>query len=118
MLLDVPPRFMWGWGHNVSGYCGSMSIQTVGLYYGNYLSQDKVRGMTGGHDGRHEIMLGMRSCWAEFVVAVAPACIVVVNVDEVNHELNWFPVNSQTTPMRPGLGRTASHQRNANHDKP
>ena len=18
MLLDVPPRFMWGWGHNVS----------------------------------------------------------------------------------------------------
>jgi hypothetical protein len=62
MLLDVPPRFMWGWGHNVSGYCGSMSIQTVGLYYGNYLSQDKVRGMTGGHDGRHEIMLGSSAC--------------------------------------------------------
>ena len=53
--LDLPPRHMWGWSPpggrapaTASGYCGSMSLQTVGLYYGNWLSQDAVRGMSGG----------------------------------------------------------------------
>lgn len=64
MLLDVPPRFMWGWGPGVSGYCGSMTIQTMALYYGSYLSQDSVRGATGGHDGTHEIELGRGGCCA------------------------------------------------------
>ena len=63
-ILDVPPRFMWGWGPGVSGYCGSMSIQTMGIYYGSYISQDHVRGMSGGHDGTHEILLGRGGCCA------------------------------------------------------
>ena len=63
-LLAIPPRFMWGWGPGVSGYCGSMTIQSIALYYGSYLSQDRVRGTTGGHDGKHEIMLGHGGCCA------------------------------------------------------
>ena len=67
-MLAIPPRKMWGWGPNVSGYCGSMSIQTVALYFGNYLSQDKVRGATGGHDASHEIMLGRSRCCSAFSI--------------------------------------------------
>ena len=63
-LLDIPPRFMWGWGPNVSGYCGSMTIQSIAIYYGSYVSQDRVRGLSGGHDGKHEVMLGRGGCCA------------------------------------------------------
>jgi hypothetical protein len=61
-LLDVPPRYMWGWGPGVSGYCGSMTIQTTLLYFGSYASQDRVRGQTGGRSGAHEIVLGRSGC--------------------------------------------------------
>jgi len=54
----MPPRLMWGWGRRVSGYCGSASIQSVALYYGSWLTQDAVRGETGGHDGAHQLLLG------------------------------------------------------------
>ena len=57
-VLSLPPRLMWGWGPRVSGYCGSASIQTVALYYGNWLTQDAVRGVTGGHDGADQLLLG------------------------------------------------------------
>ncbi|CAE8604172.1 unnamed protein product [Polarella glacialis] len=53
---------MWGWGPGVSGYCGSMSIQTAGIYYGNWLSQDAVRGTSGGQDAAHEILLDLEGC--------------------------------------------------------
>ena len=48
--LPIPPRLMWGWGHAVSGYCGSASLQTAALYWGNWLTQDTVRGQTGAHE--------------------------------------------------------------------
>ena len=39
-ILDIPPRFMWGWGSSEdSGYCGSASTQTMGLFYGNWISE-------------------------------------------------------------------------------
>ena len=47
--LPLPPRQMWGWGtHRVTGaplhgYRGECSFQSVGLYYGNYVSQETVR---------------------------------------------------------------------------
>jgi hypothetical protein len=63
-LLDVPPRLMWGWGPHLSGYCGSMTIQTLGIYYGNYFSQDAVRRATGSTAGSHQIMLGNGGCCA------------------------------------------------------
>ena len=53
----------------MSGYCGSASLQTVALYYGNWLSQDAVRGTTGGHDGRHELLLGDGGCCASAAIA-------------------------------------------------
>ena len=65
-ILDLPPRYMWGWSPpggrapaTASGYCGSMSLQTVGLYYGNWLSQDAIRGTSGGHNGKHMLLIGV-----------------------------------------------------------
>ena len=39
-ILDIPSRFQWENGH---GYCGETSVQSIGLYYGAWLSQDLVR---------------------------------------------------------------------------
>jgi hypothetical protein len=27
LTLPLPPRYMWGWGPGLSGYCGEMSTQ-------------------------------------------------------------------------------------------
>ena len=37
--LDV----QWGWAPGVSGYCGETSIQSAGLFYGNWISSERVR---------------------------------------------------------------------------
>ena len=60
---------MWGWGRGTSGYCGSASLQTVALYYGNWLDQDAVRGATGGHDGAHQLLLTDGGCCSSVDVA-------------------------------------------------
>ena len=66
-VLDLPPRFMWGWSApgglappTASGYCGSASVQTTALYYGNWLTQDAIRETSGGHNGKHALLLGVR----------------------------------------------------------
>jgi hypothetical protein len=41
--LNVPPRFMWGWGKGLRGYCGEFSFQSFGILFGNYLSAENVR---------------------------------------------------------------------------
>jgi hypothetical protein len=33
----------WGWAPGVSGYCGETSIQSAGLYFGNWISSERVR---------------------------------------------------------------------------
>ena len=38
--LDIPPRHQWD---NYNGYCGECSIQQIGLYYGMYVSQYRIR---------------------------------------------------------------------------
>ncbi len=43
VILDIPPRRMWGWGGTWSGYCGSMSFQMCGIYFGNLVSEEIVR---------------------------------------------------------------------------
>ena len=53
--LPLPPRFMWGWGPGLSGYCGSVSLQTSALFYGNWLTEDYIRGTSGGHTGDHQM---------------------------------------------------------------
>ena len=57
VLLDLPPRYMWGWGPKTSGYCGSASIQTMGLFFGNYWSQDQIRGTSGGTSSFYMLLL-------------------------------------------------------------
>lgn len=61
VMLDLPPRYMWGWSPPewASGYCGSMSLQTIGLYFGNWITEDAARGSNGGHDAKHALLIGM-----------------------------------------------------------
>jgi len=49
-LLNIPGRLQWD---NANGYCGETSIQMIGLYYGNYISQDFCRNVAGG-----EVLIG------------------------------------------------------------
>ena len=49
--MDIPGRSQW---NNADGYCGEMSIQMIGLYYGNYISEDIVRTVAGG-----ELLVGV-----------------------------------------------------------
>jgi len=60
VLLNIPPRRMWGWSGNVDGYCGETSIQSMGLYYGNYVSQELVRYA----DGNSELLVGINDAKA------------------------------------------------------
>ncbi|MFW6221818.1 MAG: T9SS type A sorting domain-containing protein [Fibrobacterota bacterium] len=45
--LNIAPRRQWT---NSNGYCGSCCIQMTALYYGNYVSQDKVRKCVGDNE--------------------------------------------------------------------
>jgi hypothetical protein len=58
--LNIPPRRMWGWSGNVDGYCGETSVQSMGLYYGNYVSQELVRYA----DGNSELLVGINDAKA------------------------------------------------------
>jgi hypothetical protein len=48
--LDIPPRDQWT---NGDGYCGETSIQSIGLFYGAWISQQLLRTLAGG-----ELLLG------------------------------------------------------------
>lgn len=48
--MNLPGRQQWG---NRDGYCGSMSIQSAALYYGNWISQDMVRHSVGNKEILH-----------------------------------------------------------------
>ena len=58
--LELPARYMWGWGRGdlSGGFCGSVTIQTAGLYYGNWLTEYAVRGTSGGYDFQHQLLIG------------------------------------------------------------
>jgi hypothetical protein len=43
--INIPGRLQWD---NSNGYCGETSIQMIGLYYGNYISQNISRTIAGG----------------------------------------------------------------------
>ena len=57
--LELPARYMWGWGPGdlSGGFCGSVTIQTAGLYYGNWLTEYAVRGTSGGYDFQHQLLI-------------------------------------------------------------
>ena len=46
-LLPIPPRYMWGWGPNMPGYCGETSFQSIMLYYGSYVSTEWINRAAG-----------------------------------------------------------------------
>ena len=59
-LLNIQPRSMWGqvgttFNPNPQGYCGEASVQTAGLYYGNYVSQGIVWNAAGTNS---QLLLG------------------------------------------------------------
>ena len=43
MMLDAPPRSMWGQGEGTRGYCGETSFQTHGILFGNWISSEIAR---------------------------------------------------------------------------
>ncbi|CAF3730116.1 unnamed protein product [Rotaria sp. Silwood1] len=45
VLLDISPRFQWDHGN---GYCGEVSLQCIGLYYGAWISQGLIRDLNKG----------------------------------------------------------------------
>jgi hypothetical protein len=49
--LSIPPRQQW---ENANGYCGEMSIQSIALYDGAWISEQVVRTVAGG-----ELLLGV-----------------------------------------------------------
>jgi hypothetical protein len=53
VLLDIPPRLQWA---NGNGYCGETSIQSIGLFYGAWISQAVAREVAGG-----EVLLGVNA---------------------------------------------------------
>lgn len=55
VMLDVLPRYMWGWQPGVSGYCGETSFQSHGIFYGNWISSDVVR----SNADQSELLLGV-----------------------------------------------------------
>ena len=54
VLLDIPPRFQWGWRPTDKGYCGEASVQSAALQLGNWISQELVYRA----DGNSEFLLG------------------------------------------------------------
>ena len=56
LLLNIPPRYMWGWSETAElhGYCGETSFQSALLYYGNYVSAEHCRYA----DGNVELLIG------------------------------------------------------------
>ncbi len=44
-IINIPGRAQW---NSDSGYCGEESLQMIGLYYGNYISEIVTRTIAGG----------------------------------------------------------------------
>jgi hypothetical protein len=59
--IPVKPRRMWGWVGNVLGYCGETCTQSIGLYYGNYISQGIVNWACGGDVSGRTFLIGSTS---------------------------------------------------------
>jgi len=56
VVLDIPPRRMWGnaetnpiTGQALNGFCGETSFQMAGIYYGQYVTSEKIRQMSVGN---------------------------------------------------------------------
>ncbi|CAF3985144.1 unnamed protein product [Adineta steineri] len=45
ILLNIPPRLQWD---NGNGYCGETALQSIGLYYGAWISQKLIRDINKG----------------------------------------------------------------------
>ncbi|CAF1446889.1 unnamed protein product [Adineta steineri] len=45
VLLNIPPRLQWA---NDYGYCGETALQSIGLYYGAWISQKLIRDINKG----------------------------------------------------------------------
>jgi hypothetical protein len=88
--LNIPPRYMWGWGPGLSGYCGSFSTQSIGLYYGLWLSGEQLR--YAAQDGDTQVLVGSgsyQSIAAEFNLDITEWDYNVDN-PQISDYLNWI----------------------------
>lgn len=56
VALNITPRRMWGWGPGSNGFCGECCFQDALLFFGNYVSQERVRYA----DGNKELLVGVQ----------------------------------------------------------
>ena len=81
VLLNMPPRLMWGWSPpaptSASGFCGSVSLQTVAIYFGNWLTTNYIRGTSGGYDAKHSLLIGYEKDLSPGTTSTAHACRVL-----------------------------------------
>ena len=96
-MLDIPPRYMWGWSPpgppTASGYCGSASVQSTALYFGNWITQMAVRDTSGGHDAAHSILLGRDEDLPTSGTSVMHACA------ELKLDCSAWDYDAQPTPQ-------------------
>ena len=96
-MLDIPPRYMWGWSPpgppTASGYCGSASVQSTALYFGNWITQMAVRDTSGGHDAAHSILLGRDEDLPTPGTSVTHACA------ELKLDCSAWDYDAQPTPQ-------------------
>jgi len=59
-VLNVPPRYIWGWLLGVSGYCGETSFQSTLLLHGAWVSSELVRYAA----GNKELLIGVNDAKA------------------------------------------------------
>ena len=61
--LNLPARRQWGAEDpGVSGFCGSASLQTAALKFGNWYSQEMIRRTSGGVGSSNQLLLGDPNC--------------------------------------------------------
>ena len=62
--LDIPARVMLGTEDSSgdSSFSGSASLQSAALYFGNWFSQQLIRGTSGGVGTDNELLLGDTVC--------------------------------------------------------
>ena len=116
--LNLPARYMWGWGPNMHGFCGSMSIQTTNLYYGNYISQGLVRASV----GNKEILPGdnMEKAMVKLNMVFEPWPYNKVKAPQ--HKAHWKWVKSHLKNGVPIIGtvyeKTTGHDADYDHIVP
>eukprot|EP00672_Neobodo_designis_P019504 CAMPEP_0174839760 /NCGR_PEP_ID=MMETSP1114-20130205/8256_1 /TAXON_ID=312471 /ORGANISM="Neobodo designis, Strain CCAP 1951/1" /LENGTH=469 /DNA_ID=CAMNT_0016073887 /DNA_START=54 /DNA_END=1463 /DNA_ORIENTATION=+ len=110
--LNVPPRYMWGWGPGYAGYCGSFSTQSIGLYFGLWISAEFIRYAA----NTSEVLLGLGHY--NMIADVFGLNVEVFNntgaVPTISRYLDWVSAHLQL--QHPVIGGVYERRRGGDSD--